>query len=179
VLTAEFTPNDPNYTGTAETVGIEVSSPASVLRFRGFFKPMKNPPMYNRMRAGQAIPVRFTVDGYRGTASVLKNGSPTSSPISCKAVRTENVVDETEPAIRSGLRQDGARSKFKYTWKTDPKWAGSCRKLVLTLVDGSSHEALFRFPGKPEHVRDIENNSERGKVKPRDKDKHGKDQDKK
>ena len=114
VLAVEFAPNDRNYTGTALTVGIEVSSPASVLRFRGFFKPMKNPPMFNRMRAGQSIPVRFTVDGYRGTAAVLKNGSPTSSPISCQAVRSENNVDETVAAIRSGLRQDGAKSNSRH-----------------------------------------------------------------
>jgi hypothetical protein len=144
VLAVEFAPNDRNYTGTALTVGIEVSSPASVLRFRGFFKPVKNPPSFNRVRAGQAVPVRFTVEGYRGSA-VMKNA--TSSPVSCQAVRSENIVDETEPASRAGLRQDGAKSL--YIWKTNPSWAGTCRKLVLTLVDGSAYEALFRFPGKP------------------------------
>jgi hypothetical protein len=116
------------------------------------------------------VPIRVKVDGYRGT-TVLKAGSPTSSSISCQAVRSENVVDETEPANYGGLRQDGAKSKFKYIWKTDPNWAGSCRKFVLTLVDGSSYEALFRFRGKPEHVRDIERGLERLKGKPRGNDK--------
>jgi hypothetical protein len=149
-------------------VGIEVSSPASVLRFRGFFKPLKNPPLFNRVRAGAAVPVRFTVDGYRGT-TVLKYGSPTSSPMSCQAVRSENIVDETEPANRAGLHLDGARSKFKYIWKTSPSWAGTCRKLVLTLVDGSSYEALFRFSGRPQHGWYNERVMERVKVKPRGK----------
>jgi len=170
-LAVEFIPNDPNYTGNALTVGIEVSSPASVLRFRGFFKPVKNPPLFNRITAGEAVPVRFTVDGVQGGTTVLKVGSPTSSPTSCQAVRSENIVDETVAASRGGLRQDGAKSKFKYIWKTDPSWAGTCRKLVLTLVDGSSHEALFRFPGKPHHVRDIERDLGRVKAKPRGKDK--------
>jgi hypothetical protein len=170
VLAVEFTPNDLNYTGNAAAVSIDVSLAASLLHFRGFFKPVRNAPMFNRVKAGQAVPIRFTVDGYRG-ATVLKAGSPTSSPTSCQAARSENVVDETEPANQGGLRQDGAKSKFKYIWKTDPNWAGSCRKFVLTLVDGSSYEALFRFPGKPQHVRDIERGLERVKGKPRGNDK--------
>jgi hypothetical protein len=165
VLAVEFTPNDLNYTGNAATVSIDVSSPVPVLHFRGFFEPVKNAPMFNRVRAGQSVPVRFAVDGYRGT-TILKVGSPTSSPISCQAVRSENIVDETEPASRGGLRQDGAKSKFKYIWKTDPRWAGTCRKLVLTLVDGSAYEALFRFSGKPHHVRDIKGDLGRVKAKP-------------
>jgi hypothetical protein len=134
---------------------------------------VKNAPMFNRVRAGQSVPVRFTVDGYRGT-TVLKAGSPTSSPISCKAVRSESVVSEGDLADYRGLRQDGAKSRSTYIWKTDPRWAGTCRKLMLTLVDGSSYEALFRFTGKPADV----GNSQRGrdlervKVKPHGKDKH-------
>jgi hypothetical protein len=84
----------------------------------------------------------------------MKNA--TSSPVSCRAVRSENIVDETEPASRGGLRQGGAKSQ--YIWQTNPSWAGTCRKLVLALVDDSSYEALFRFPGKPQHVRDSERN---------------------
>jgi hypothetical protein len=170
VLAVEFTPSDLNYTGNAATVSIDVSLAVSSVHFRGFFKPVRNAPMFNRIQAGQAVPIRFTVDGYRGT-TVLKAGSPTSSPISCQAARSENIVDETEPANQGGLRQDGAKSKFKYIWKTDANWAGTCRKFVLTLVDGSSYEALFRFPGKPHHVRDIERNLERVRGKPRGSDK--------
>lgn len=173
VLAVEFTPSDANYTGNAATVSIDVSSPVSVLRFRGFFKPVKNAPTFNRVRAGQAVPVKFTVDGYRGT-TVLKAGSPTSSPISCKAVRSENILSEDDLADYRGLRQDGAKSRSNYIWKTDPRWAGTCRKLVLTLVDGSSYEALFRFTGKPAHVGNIPRGKdlERVKVKPHGKDKN-------
>jgi hypothetical protein len=172
VLAVEFTPNDPNYTGNAATVSIEVSSPVSVLRFRGFFKPVKNAPMFNRVRAGQAVPVRFTVDGYPGT-TVLKPGSPTSSPISCKAVRAENIVSEDDLADYRSQPQGGAKSRSNYIWKTDPSWAGTCRKLVVTLVDGSSYEALFRFTGKPAHAGSIPKGKdlERVKVKPHGKDK--------
>jgi hypothetical protein len=79
-------------------------------------------------------------------------------------------VDESEPANRGGLRQDGAKFKFKYIWKTDPRWTGTCRKLVLTLVDGSSYEALFRFSGKPYGTGDREREQDRVKGKSHEKE---------
>jgi hypothetical protein len=53
---------------------------------------------------------------------------------------------------RSGLRADGY--KYTYVWQTDRRWVGTCRKLVLTLADGTTHEALFRFVKKSTHERD-------------------------
>jgi hypothetical protein len=47
----------------------------------------------------------------------------------------------------SGLRSLGY--SYNYVWKTSPSWAGTCRKFALTLVDGSTHEALFRFVAAP------------------------------
>jgi hypothetical protein len=152
VLAVDFTPNDRNYTPAAETVVLEVAAPASLLHFRGFFRPVKNPPLFNRVKAGRAVPIRFVVEGLRGTAAL--RGSPTSSPISCRAIRSENEVEETESAGRSGLRYEGEKNRFKYTWKTDPSWSGTCRKFVLTLADGSTHEALFSFGKKHAEERD-------------------------
>jgi len=37
-------------------------------------------------------------------------------------------------------------------WKTEKKWAGSCREFVLKLDDGSLHTARFEFAKK--HDRD-------------------------
>jgi MBG domain-containing protein/thrombospondin type 3 repeat protein len=145
VLSVEFTPNDRNYIGGSATVALEVTAASSNLRFRGFFKPVKNPPVFNKMRAGESVALRFSVDGYQG-ATVLKAGSPTSVEVSCRAARSENEIEEHE-AGRRGLHGEG-RYKYKYVWKTNPGWAGTCRKLVLTLVDGSTHEALFRFKKK-------------------------------
>ena len=33
-------------------------------------------------------------------------------------------------------------------WKTDKKWAGTCRDFVLQLDDGSAHTARFEFSKK-------------------------------
>jgi hypothetical protein len=32
-----------------------------------------------------------------------------------------------------------------YNWKTDARWAGTCRQLIVTLDDGTSHRANFNF----------------------------------
>jgi hypothetical protein len=66
------------------------------------------------------------------------------------------------PSPQVGLRGDG--SKYTYVWKTDRSWAGTCRKFVLTLSDGTTHEALFRFKAKSAS-RD-ETTSREGQEKP-------------
>lgn len=149
-LSVEFIPNSGNYTRAIKTVTIMVSPARSGLRFTGFFRPVHNLPYINRVTAGRAIPVRFTVEGYRGSA-ILQVGSPTSSVASCSVAAPESIMEETEELGASGLRSLGSR--YTYVWKTSPSWAGSCRKLVLKLADGSTHEALFRFVKKPKHDR--------------------------
>jgi hypothetical protein len=161
VLAVEFTSSDKNYTGNAAAIRIEVA-PGSKLRVSSLSKSVKEPPTFNRVQAGDAVSLTFTAEGDKGS-TILQAGSPTSSPITCKAVRSEHPIRESVLAGRSGLRQDG--SKFKYVWKTDPSWAGTCRKLALTLVDGSAYEALFRFASAGSQHGEV--NSKRGKGKPR------------
>jgi hypothetical protein len=36
-------------------------------------------------------------------------------------------------------------SAYTYVWKTNKFWAGSCRQLVVMLIDGSSPIANFKF----------------------------------
>jgi hypothetical protein len=75
------------------------------------------------------------------------------------------VAEEDEGENSSGLRAEG--HKYTYVWKTNSSWAGSCRKLVITLADGTSHAALFRFVKKQGHERD----EDKGKDQDKDKDK--------
>jgi MBG domain-containing protein/trehalose utilization protein len=182
-ISVEFIPGSTNYAHAIKTVTITVlvaevpppppATPPSRLVFRGFFRPVHNLPKVNRVKAGHAIPVRFWVEGPRGShrhrgPNVLQPGSPTSVSAACNAGVTELSVDETVPATTSRLRTEG--NKYTYVWKTSSTWAGSCRKLVVTLVDGSRHEALFRFvkAPKPKHEKD-----EKDKDKHENKDKNG------
>ena len=41
-----------------------VRAPEAKLRdFSGFFQPVDNPPVFNKVKAGQAIPVKFSLQG--------------------------------------------------------------------------------------------------------------------
>ena len=48
-------------------------------------------------------------------------------------------------------------------------WAGTCRKFVITLADGTSHAALFKFVKG--HERDEDKGKDEGKDKGKDKGK--------
>jgi hypothetical protein len=37
----------------------------------------------------------------------------------------------------SGLIYDAAGDRYVFVWKTDKRWVGSCRQLILKLRDGT------------------------------------------
>ncbi len=45
----------------------------------------------------------------------------------------------------SSLTYDPASDTYTYVWKTDKRWEGTCRQLVVRLDDGTSHRANFKF----------------------------------
>ena len=141
-LSVQFTPSDPNYAPAASTVSITIGS---AMNFTGFFAPVKNMPFVNSAIAGSAIPMKFALMGYRGSL-VLMPGSPTSIAVQCSAGAPGNVLPPTLTSV-SGLRSLG--NSHTYVWKTNSSWAGTCRKFVLTLANGTRHEALFRFAPAP------------------------------
>jgi hypothetical protein len=145
-LSVVFTPNDANYTTATKTVQVSV-----IYRFAGFFKPVKNPPVINTVRAGRAIPIKFSLGRYEGL-QVLRASSPTVTNVACGTAPSEVITEDDEPEVASGLRGEG--HKYTYVWKTSASWAGTCRKLVITLADGTSHAALFRFVKKPGQEQD-------------------------
>jgi hypothetical protein len=140
-LSVTFTPNDHNYAVASKTVSITVSG---TMKFSGFFAPIRNMPFVNTVTAGSAIPVKFTIGGYRGLRVLQMN--PSSVDVACPASAPVNAIRPTV-ASSSGLKSLGY--SYTYVWKTSSAWGGSCRKFVLTLSDGSTHEALFRFTAAP------------------------------
>ena len=47
--------------------------------FTGFFPPIANLPALNAVKAGSAVPIKFSLDGNQGL-DVILDGSPTSTP---------------------------------------------------------------------------------------------------
>jgi MBG domain-containing protein len=139
-LSTEFRSGSPNYTGANKTVTINV---ASSIVFSGFFLPVRNLPVVNVVNAGSTVPLKFSIGGFQGL-NILQ-GPPTSVDVPCFAGSSKSTVQPGLPAS-NGLTAVGAQ--YSYNWRTEPSWAGTCRKVVLTLVDGSTHEALFSFTPK-------------------------------
>lgn len=110
--------------------------------FTGFYSPVDNLPVLNRLRAGQAVPVKFSLGGDRGLA-VFAEGSPSSVRIDCD---TNTVVDQLEETVAAGgssLSYDSAANQYIYVWRTAKTWAGQCRRLDLRLADGTTRSANF------------------------------------
>ena len=112
--------------------------------FAGFFQPVDNLPVLNVVQAGRAIPVKFSLSGYKGLG-IFAVGSPSSGPITCNSSDPADDLTETVTAGSSSLSYDPTTDRYNYVWKTDPSWAGTCRQLVVELNDGSIHRANFKF----------------------------------
>ncbi|HEX4947303.1 MAG TPA: PxKF domain-containing protein, partial [Blastocatellia bacterium] len=111
--------------------------------FTGFFSPVDNAPVVNRVSAGSAIPVKFSLGGNRGL-NIFAAGFPVSQQIACGS-GTPDDIEETVTAGASSLTYDATTDRYHYVWKTDRAWKGTCRKLMLKFNDGTTREALFQF----------------------------------
>jgi len=112
--------------------------------FAGFDTPVDNPDTVNFVQAGAAIPVRFSLGGNQGLA-IFSANSPGSGPVACNASSVVSDLTATVTAGNSSLQYDPGTDTYTYVWKTDKGWGGTCRTLVVTLVDGSTHQAFFQF----------------------------------
>lgn len=110
--------------------------------FTGFFSPVDNLPVLNGMKAGAAVPLKFSLGGDRGL-DIFVAGYPKSSPIACSSSALVDGVEETVAAGGSSLTYDAATDRYQYVWKTLKAWAGTCRQLVLRFDDGSTQRANF------------------------------------
>ncbi|MFO1395520.1 MAG: choice-of-anchor C family protein [Burkholderiales bacterium] len=115
------------------------ASPSCDYQFAGFFPPVSNPPSVNSVNSGQSIPVKFSLGGDRGSA-VLAAGSPASQVANCATFAPTGPLEPLSPELEV---DDGGQ--YKFNWKTDKSWKGTCRVLVLTLNDGSVYRANFNF----------------------------------
>jgi hypothetical protein len=109
----------------------------------GFFQPVDNPNVLNVVKAGSAIPVKFSLGGNYGL-SILAAGYPVSAATPCTISSVSDDIEQTVTAGGSSLSYDPATGQYIYVWKTDKTWTG-CRRLVVQLVDGTSHIAYFQF----------------------------------
>jgi len=116
--------------------------------FTGFLRPVLDPPVVNRVKAGRTVPIRFSLGGDQGR-DVLAAGSPSVRAVPCDAGAPVNDVEGLVTVRSSSLLHAPRRGTYTYLWKTDPRWAGTCQELSLELVDGSVHRAIFQLLRPP------------------------------
>jgi hypothetical protein len=126
---------------------------ASQYRWTGFFQPIDgtyettivtSSTVFNVAKAGSAIPVKFSLGGNQGLNIFVAN-SPSTLKVACPATTQSDAIEELATGTTSGLKYDAVADQYNYTWKTTTSYAGTCERLTVTLVDGTSHYAFFKF----------------------------------
>jgi HYR domain len=112
--------------------------------FNGFFPPVDNIPVINRVKAGSAIPVKFSLGCNQGL-NIFWAGYPQSGQMNCNTQLPEDDIEQTVNAGGSSLNYDPVANQYIYVWKTDRSWAGTCRQLTVRFADGTYQYAFFNF----------------------------------
>jgi hypothetical protein len=113
--------------------------------FGGFFSPVNNPPTLNIVKAGRAVPVKFSLGGDEGL-DIFAEDYPKSRLIDCSSSAPLDAIEQTTSAAGgSSLSYEPTTERYTYAWKTKKAWAGTCRQLVVKLDDGSTHRGNFKF----------------------------------
>ena len=128
-----------SHSGTASTT----TTITALFPFTGFFSPVDNPPTVNMVKAGQSIPIKFSLGSDLGLG-IIAAGYPTAQTVSCTTGAPVNTATETDTAGGSGL-QDNGNGSYTYVWKTSKASAGTCQVLTLGLTDGTVHTAEFQY----------------------------------
>ncbi len=113
--------------------------------FKGFFQPVDNQPVLNVVKAGSAVPVKFSLTGDQGLNIFFDPSYPKSQVIACDASAPADGVETTVTAGQSSLSYSAGSDQYTYVWKTDPSWSNTCRALIVKTKDGIVHRADFQF----------------------------------
>jgi hypothetical protein len=106
--------------------------------FDGFAPPLAPAPSLASFKAGDVVPVKFSLHGDFGLGAVT---GVTSQAIPCG---TETTADSAAPASGT-LGYAAGPDRYTFAWATDRGWLGTCRQLTVALADGSLHRAGVRF----------------------------------
>ena len=136
-----------NCTGATDKAGNTGSKSVTynvVFAWTGFFQPVDNGNVFNGVKAGSAIPVKFSLGGNQGL-SIFASGYPKVQTVACNTAAPLDEIEVTVTAGNSSLTYDAVAGQYVYVWKTDKGWAGTCRVLQVTLADDTQHTAYFQF----------------------------------
>jgi hypothetical protein len=119
----------------AGNVTRETHTYSVVYDFTGFASPAAIYPTAGSMKAGENVPLKFSLHGDQGL-DIFAAGSPGWAP--CGALDAPTRADGT-------LTYNASADRYTYQATTSKTWADSCRDLIVTLSDGTTHRARFSF----------------------------------
>jgi hypothetical protein len=106
-----------------------------VYDFGGFGSPAAAYPTATSVKAGEAVPLKFSLRGDQGT-DIFAARSPGWMP--CGALDGPTTAD-------GSLSYNASADRYTFLAATAKAWAGTCRDLVATFRDGTAHRARFTF----------------------------------
>lgn len=112
--------------------------------FSGFTGPNIHQGAPTSSKAGQTIPLRFSLGKAWGT-DVLVDGSPTVQHVSC---RTGDAIGESSAAAtlpNGTLKYNRGIALYEWTWVTSKSWADTCQQLTFDFNDGDSASIVVEF----------------------------------
>ena len=108
-----------------------------VYDFGGFYSPLLPFPSAAVAKAGDDVPVKFSLGGDKGLdvfarPPAWRPGCATPSP--------------TDSSTAAGsVTYNAGAGRYVFFWSTDRAWAATCRRLILSLSDGTVHLANVQF----------------------------------
>jgi hypothetical protein len=105
-----------------------------VYDFSGFFSPTLEFPTAVAVKAGEGVPIKFSLAGSQGL-DIFAAGSP----------RWAVCGSSDTTSAPGALSYNPSNDRYTYLAATQKSWAGSCRDFQLTLRDGTTHQARFTF----------------------------------
>jgi hypothetical protein len=130
--------------GVTASVAPGPATTVSTWRFVGFSQPVDNNGALNKVKAGQAIPIKWRLLSSTGTpVTNLASATITVKSLNCSLGTTVDAIEETV-AGSSGLQNLG-NGYYQLNWKSSTSYANSCKTMQLDLRDGVTHDALFQF----------------------------------
>ena len=118
--------------------------------FGGFKSPVEDRPVVNAVKAGSAVPVKFSLGGPQGL-TIFDAGFPKAQKIDCQTGAEVNEVTEMVTAGASALTYYPITDTYHYVWKTDPRVGGPppparARPQRLVLALGGLPPEVMRGP---------------------------------
>jgi hypothetical protein len=102
--------------------------------FDGFYTPLVAESGAVTLRAGDNVPAKFSLHGDRGLDVLTR-----------AAWRPCFGTTNDSSAAAGSLTYNSGPDRYTFMWATNKAWAGSCKELLLTLRDGTTHRAYVNF----------------------------------